>query len=243
MSFLHSPIFWGVVGVVGVFLGIFASAYFSNRKVLEHLEHSSKLIPKDISNIPGLTITMHGKPIQDLIATEIKFFNGGNQTIESSDFAKAEQLGAAIDGTYYGAEISSSNPNSAPAVKVVDEHTLAVDFDFLKPNDSITLILWHNGKASIRGDIKFGKVRKKLGNKSPLSLSTRMPVMLYITDLLFSALLTFSFSEIWGPSIQSFQDFFTSPFLNLSYAISLAIIVVPVLVYAFIHGIDQDLNA
>lgn len=238
MPFWESPIFWGIVGIIGVVLGILASAYFSNRKVLEHHMHSSRLIPKNISNIPGLSVTMHGKPIQNLIATEIKFSNGGNQAIESSDFAKAEKLGAAIDGTYYGSEISSSNPNSAPTVKDVDEHTLAIDFDFIKPKDSITLTLWHDGKASIRGDMKFGKVRKGSGKKSHALL---WPIsMLFISSFLLSLILTLAIADIWEPSIRSFHDFLASPFLYLTITISMAIIVVPILVYSLIQIIKQN---
>lgn len=238
MPWWESGLFWGIVGIIGVCLGIFASSFFSNRKVLEHREHSSSLIPKDISNIPGLAVTMYDKPIQSLFATEITFFNGGNQTIEPSDFAKAEPLGASIDGNYYGAEINSSNPNAVPAVKVVDEHTLAVDFDFLRPKDSITLTLWHDGKASTRGDMKFGRVRKHSGTKSYF-LWFGIAYMVIFT-FMFSAVLTMAISNIWGSSIHSFYDFLSSPFLTLSCLISMAIICVPIAVYVIIQIIKGN---
>lgn len=235
MPFWESSAFWGIVGVVGVALGIFASAFFSNRKVLTYNKESSVLITDDISNIPRLAVTMDSRPIQNLIATEIKFYNAGNQTIISSDLAKLEPLGVFIPNAYFGSKISSDNKNSAPIINTINEHTLAIEFDFIKPGESLTLCVWHDGDLSICGDLYSGKLKEGRKERKLLSLyvsiiGTCMLFLFLLSVLLEMLILAVSGKDI---SLLTLRNIFScNEFIIAWYASSL-IVVIP-LVYRII---------
>lgn len=240
MPFGESPVFWGIVSIIVAVLWIVASACFSyfwaNRKVLEHSTHPSALITEDISSIPGLAVMMQGQPIQNLTATEVIFSNAGNQPLQPSDFAKAEPLGVFTSGICYGAQVKANNPNSTPKINAVEEHILDVEFDFLKPKESITLIVWHDGDVSMRGDLISGKVRegKNKGKNTLKSISITLTVFI----LIFASLLTIAFSKIWGTPITDVDSFLSSPFLYFSIIISYGIILIPILIYSLIQFIE-----
>lgn len=240
MPFWESPVFWGIVSIIGVCLGIYASAYFSNRKVLEYSIHPSALITEDLSNIPGLTVMMYGQAIQDLTATEVTFSNAGNQTLEPSDFAKTEPLGVSVSGICFGVQLKSDNPNSAPIVNPVDVHIFDVEFDFLRPKESLTLILWHDGDASIRGDLKSGKIRAK-SKKLDISVLSGALLLGFFEFIIFVPM-TFFLADLRNESIFTLNDFLFSKAALLALDLSVLVVVIPLVIFVLIDWIKDLIN-
>ena len=160
--------FWGIggfaVGVIALILSIVFYLCGKKRQLLEHQTTSIQLITKRMSNISGLTITFNNAPIENLTSTTIKFINSGNQTIHSSDFASMEPLSIVVNGCFYSlknsCKIESDNPNSTPQIEILNMNTAYIQFDFLKPKQSFSITLLHNGKLIIEGELKNGTRRE-----------------------------------------------------------------------------------
>jgi len=170
MLFWESNVFWGVAGIVaGVVVATFYFLIGKSNKLLEYEVISTNLITDNITNIPGISIMLDGKSIENLVSTTIKFINSGNQTIVSGDFAVLEPLSVTVTGqflsTKHGYQVSCDNPNSFPFIKIVNNKTANIEFDFLKPKQSLTITIWHSGKLSVLGELKTGKkaqIQRKL---------------------------------------------------------------------------------
>ena len=165
MPFWESSIFWGIAGIVaGIIVATFFFLIGQNKKLLEYQVITANLVTKDITNIPGISIMLDGEPLEDLVSTTIKFTNSGNQTIVPDDFATLEPLGATVTGQFlsakHGYQVSCDNPNSCPYIKIINDNTANIDFDFLKPKQSFTITLWHSGILSVLGELKAGRRRK-----------------------------------------------------------------------------------
>ena len=165
MPFWESSLFWGIVGLVG---GLAVAVFFfilgKSRRVLGYDITSTPLVTEKMTDIPGLSVTLDGRPVQNLTSTTVKFTNEGNQTITLSDFAAREPLSISFSGgllnTWYGHFVSSQNPNSTPTLEIIDDTTMNVEFDFLKPKQAFAVTLLHDGEFSVAGELKSGAVRK-----------------------------------------------------------------------------------
>ena len=211
MFFLESPVFWGIVGIIGVAVGIIGS-YLPNRKVIKYHVACTKIITASETELPGLMVKLDDKPIQSLMVTTITFQNVGFQPIRSSDIAQIEPLGAHISGECFKYTLSSSNLKSGLTATqtrteaqegMQDGCTLNLHFDFLKRKDYFKMCLWHDGAVSPRGELISGKLKKDDKDKkdliwcifmelmyaagiaiSPLYVSTIIPAMIQSCDWL-----------------------------------------------------------
>lgn len=192
MSFLESPVFWGIVGIIGVAVGIIGT-YLPNRKVIKYRVKCTEIITATAAQFPRLVVNLDGKPIQNLILTTITFQNIGYQTIASSDIAQLEPLGAHVSGECFGYILNSSNSNSALTATQtrVDAPegthggcTLNLQFDFLKRKDCLKVSLWHDGAVSVRGELKSGKLKKNDKGKEELISSICLELVYVIIMLL-----------------------------------------------------------
>lgn len=189
MPQLDSSTFWGIVGIIGVVAGIIGS-YLPNRKVIKYHIACTEIITATATKIPGLMVRLDDKPIRNLILTTITFQNVGYQTITSSDIAQLEPLGAHISGECFGYVPNSSNLNSALTVTqtmIAPEGiqagcTLDLHFDFLKRNDDLRIFLWHDGTVSVRGELKFGKLKSADKNKKDLIWCIYME-LIYVANI------------------------------------------------------------
>lgn len=195
MPFWESSLFWGIAGIVAGF--VVATFFFligKNKKILEYQVTSTNLITKDMAEIPGINITLDGQPVANLISSTVKFMNAGNQTIVPDDFATLEPLGIGVEkhllSLQHGYHISSDNPNSCPLIKAIDDKTINIEFDFLKPKQSFLVTVLHDGDISIFGELKAGKTREFRDKSLWISivLGVLIGVMGIFTGLLFAFL-------------------------------------------------------
>ena len=144
MPLWESSAFWGIAGIVG---GILVSTFFfirgKSRKILKYEIRSTALITKNMLNIPEISITLAGQPVQSITSSTIKFTNIGNQTITSDDFAKLAPLRISVKNKFFstvdGFQIASDNPYTAPVLHETNENAIDILFDFLRPKQSISI--------------------------------------------------------------------------------------------------------
>jgi len=158
-----------IVGIGGLLVGIWGGyiGYKGRRtQIMEYCISSSKIITNRINNIPGLQIVVGGEFTSDLTLTEIEFINQGNSTINYSDFATLAPLQVISSGHFFNLEtikedsISSDNPNLNPKIEIVDSKTLNLIFEYLKPKQSFSISILHDGEVTVEGDLKAGKLRQ-----------------------------------------------------------------------------------
>ena len=161
-------VLWGIAGIIVGLIGIIVSAFSffcgKSKKLLEHRMESTQLITEKMTSVQNLKLTIDDQPIESLASTTIKFINSGNQSIFSSDFAPKEPLGVTITGHLYGHDVFADNQNSIPLIQPFDNKTYHITFDFLKPKQSFSITLIHNGTLEIIGELMDGKRRKYRNN-------------------------------------------------------------------------------
>lgn len=159
---------------------------------MEYEISSTQLITEEMTNIPGLKITMDQQPIKNLTSTTIKFTNTGNQTILSSDFAAIDPLGVAVNGQFLnitnGCMVKTNSPNASPSLKVLNDFTMGIEFDFLKPKRSLYITLLHNGKIAPTGELKDGTMREHVN--IPRYLIARASILSSFATILSTYILT-----------------------------------------------------
>lgn len=157
MPWWESSLFWGITGLVG---GILISTIFyfvgKERYLMKYRIATKQIISSDITNIAGITIFFNEHPIKELVKTTIKFTNSGNQTIEPSDYAVKEPLCIHILGHLYQHSVSAENNNSIPTITPIDSDKYKIEFDFLKPKQSFTIEIFHNGNIDVLGELRSG---------------------------------------------------------------------------------------
>lgn len=116
------------------------------------------IISSEISNLAGIKIFFNDHPITELTQTTVKFTNCGNQTIEPFYYASKEPLCIHIPGHLYQHSASAENNNSMPAITPMDNSRYKIDFDFLKPKQSFTIELFHDGNIDVSGELKTGNI-------------------------------------------------------------------------------------
>ncbi|MCI8414930.1 MAG: hypothetical protein HFF00_04795 [Ruminiclostridium sp.] len=164
MSFGESSIFWGIIGLVG---GLIVATFFyflgKKKVLLEYSITSTNLISKQMPSIPGMSITLDGKPVECLTLSKVKFINSGNQTIYPGDFAPLAPLAIITEGNLFsstsGFRIDSDNPNLHPSITVLNNRA-TLSFDFIKPKESFSITILHDGKVSVLGELTSGKNRE-----------------------------------------------------------------------------------
>lgn len=163
MPFWDSSAFWGIAGIVG---GILVSTFFfirgKSKKILKYEIRSTVLITKNMLNIPEISITLAGQPVQSVTSSTIKFTNIGNQAITSDDFAKLAPLRISVKNKFFsmadGFQIVSDNPNTAPVLHETNEKAVVISFDFLRPKQSFSITFLHDGALSADGHLKTGEM-------------------------------------------------------------------------------------
>lgn len=163
MSFWESSVFWGIAGIIG---GFIVAAFFfyvgKAKKSLVYQISTSALITDEINSTPGLKISVGNEPAINVSSTTITFINGGNQTINSSDFATLSPLQIITSEHFFNAEnidvsyIKTRNKALNPRIRVVEKNKIIVEFEYLKPKQEFEITVLHDGELSVSGDLKTG---------------------------------------------------------------------------------------
>ena len=163
-------------GIVGIILGVlgivFAFVFYykgKKKKKLVYNTESTVLVSEDLSSYENLRISYNGKEITSLTSTTIKIKNIGNDIIEPNDFVPSTPIIIKANGSFLLQDptkykIEQDNTKNRVSLEKLDDNTIKVIFDFLKPKDSFSITVLHTGEISVGGDLKQGNV-KNYSNK------------------------------------------------------------------------------
>lgn len=205
MPFWESSIFWGIAGIVG---GFIVAAFFfyvgKAKKSLVYQISTSALITDEINSTPGIKISVGNEPAVNVTSTTITFINGGNQTINSSDFASLSPLQIITSEHFFNAEnidvsyIKTRNKALNPKIRVIEKNRIIVEFEYLKPKQEFEITVLHDGELSVSGDLKTGILQSY---NSALKTSEYKHVSKVLVPILISitaGILTATLSSVMG---------------------------------------------
>lgn len=168
MTLWESTPFWGIVGLIGgAIISTTISIILKNRKTLTYDLRAWCPVLNNTYGLSDYTISLNGEPIKSLHRTQIKFKNVGNETIYCSDFAdtmpltiKASQrlFPTTPDRKHQMASFTFGRRHISHLL-IIDERTIQVEFEFLKPRESFTVEVLFDGKISISGELKSGEIK------------------------------------------------------------------------------------
>lgn len=160
----ESSILWGIIGLIGtIFFGYIFYLKSTKEKILLCKFNSMTVISDYITKYKGLRVTYKKKKIKQLKVSTITIKNTGNDTIDENDIAPSCHITFATTKNFLlddieDSEIIASNKSISVKLHKISNNKIELNFDFLKPQDMITVSLLHNGKLSVFGDLKNGTI-------------------------------------------------------------------------------------
>lgn len=157
MPWWESSLFWGVVGIVVGFL--ISTIYYligKERISMKHHITSKLIITKETLVAAGVNLVFDNQTINQLIETTVKFTNSGNRTIEPLHYATKEPLGIYVVGHFFRYNVWADNKNSIPNIKLIGDDKYKIEFDFLKPKQTFSIKLFHDGTVDVFGELRSG---------------------------------------------------------------------------------------
>lgn len=158
--------------ILTIFFGILSYVFYRKgikKKKLSITSNSTILVSKDLSNYNGLQISYNNEEIKTLTNTSITIRNIGNDVIEDNDITPSDPIIISTTNKFLSTngeeyKVTSSNKKVSTSVQKIDDSKLQLSFDFLNPNNELSITLLHNGKISVNGDLKNGYVDKVSNN-------------------------------------------------------------------------------
>lgn len=191
-----------VVGILGFVSGAVFYLKGKSKKILEYKKTSTNLITQDIADIPNLKISVGDEPTSDLTSTTVQFTNAGNVSIKLSDIATIKIISS---GHFFNSDdissdhVLSDNKYLKPSVAISDNHKIKINFNYLKPRQSFSITVLHDGKIDVIGDLVSGTFREyepKIGDIQGSASHHTNPLSVYIICGVLTA--TIILLSAWG---------------------------------------------
>lgn len=189
-------------------LGIALAGYFYIKskpfKLIASASRSFRIISDRSQKVPGLEVSIHGKPASVVTVTRLAIWNTGNRTVDSSDIPSIDPL---IIHSTKGAHIfdievteQTKNANQVSVVKSDASNNYQIHFEYLDPGDGALLNIVHNGKDvdefTLKGSVKGGKIGKTGGADEAISAPASMvgpPIQLSMSGREYFGLMGYLF--------------------------------------------------
>lgn len=158
----ESSILWGIIGLTAtIFFGYIFYIKSIKNKSLSIFTTSDTLVSESLTKYKGLKIFYNKKHIKELVSTTITIKNIGNLTIEVSDISSSSPITFCASKEFLLNDVKdyilySSNKNSSFSLLKINKSKIQLVFDYLKPEEEISLTLLHSGILKISGDLKNG---------------------------------------------------------------------------------------
>lgn len=168
-----------IISVVLAIVSIVASYIFfrksTKRKKLSIFAFSSEIISKDLAKNEKLQFSYNEQEISSLTSSTIQIVNEGNDTIESGDFYKGKPLTITTSTPLLSRDddclkIETSNSKTKITTDYINDNTIQIEIEALRPKDFVAITLLHSGTIHIDADLKSGTVDNMLGGRSMLSV-------------------------------------------------------------------------
>lgn len=172
---MTNPVAWAVLAastIISVVLAIVFYLKAKERKVLTYCLRSSSLIRGKKRKLEKLSITYAGNQIDNLSVSRFTIWNSGNKTLNKDDIVATKEvtITALEENKILDAElIACSEGTNNFSVKIIDEHTVKVLFDYVDKKEGAVVQILHTGtNDTLRIDykIKGGMPIKKFINET-----------------------------------------------------------------------------
>lgn len=196
-----------ILGLIVSILSLLFSYIFykksNKKKILQIVSSSNVLVSNEFNKFDYLKIMCGDIEVKNLKSSKIKLKNIGNETIDSSDIAPLDPIIISVsnkylvnDPTKYDVQFTNSKMNVC--LNKINDTQIQVTFDFMKPQDEISIFLLHDGDISISGDIKSGilqikeepDIRKHAGVEKIFNENSLFPGIIGVLGAISGAFLT-----------------------------------------------------
>lgn len=172
---MNSPIAWTILAILAVVSFIYAIVCQHKNKEKKEFSYCLKfnnLIQKKKSDFDKLLITYNGQMVEDLCVSRFTVWNSGNRTLNSTDIVDSKELTISVADNCKILDtdlIYCSEETNKFSLKVVDESTVKLFFEYVDVNDGLVVQIIHTGSDDdIRIDckIKGGNQIKNIVNET-----------------------------------------------------------------------------
>lgn len=172
---MNSPIAWTILAILAIVSFIYAIVCQHQNKEKKEFSYCLKfnnLIQQKKSDFDKLLITYNGQMVEDLCVSRFTVWNSGNRTLNSTDIVDSKELTISVSDKCKILDtdlIYCSEETNKFSLKVVDESTVKLLFEYVDVNDGLVVQIIHTGSDDdIRIDckIKGGNQIKNIVNET-----------------------------------------------------------------------------
>lgn len=234
---MANPYAWAIISFIAIASFIYAIVCQhknKEKKEFSYRRQSNSLIVKKKSKFKKLSVAYDGQEIDDLTVSRFIIWNSGNKTLDKEDMVPSKELTifTSEDQIILDTELVARTEDSNRfLIRVIDEHTVKIYFDYADKKDGIVLQNIHTGtKKDIKLDCKIkggNPIKDTMPQKSPAKeIRDLLFGRLYAMFLMLGVLSMLAFLVVCSIAIfdSSVQSFFFQPISKLVSARTEAII-------------------
>lgn len=168
----NSAILWGIISLLSTIFFGFLFGYIFYKKSIKKKKlyiyvNSNILISEDLSNYEGIKILYNSEEIVTLTSSTIIISNIGNDIVEINDVISSDPIIITTSEKFLSNKLDeynliTSNKKVTATLQKIDDSTLQLVFEFLRPKDKIKVTLLHSGIINIEGELKIGTIEKNI---------------------------------------------------------------------------------
>lgn len=179
----NSAILWGIISLFSTIFFGFLFGYIFYKKAIKKKKmyiyvDSNILVSEDLSNYNGLKILYNNEEIDTLTSSTIIITNIGNDLIELNDIVSSAPITISTSNKFLSNNIErytveTSNKKANASLLKINDSTLQLIFEFLRPKDKIHVTLLHSGTINIEGELKIGTIEKNIDYNQNIHLKSK----------------------------------------------------------------------
>ena len=148
---MDSPIAWAILAIIAIVSFIYAIICQQKNKEKKEFSFclkSNHLIRGKRSKFEKLSITYDGQQIEDLCVSKFTVWNSGNRTLNRTDMVESKELTISVTDECRILDvelIACSDETNGFSVKIENEHTVKVLFEYADKKDGAVIQIIHTG--------------------------------------------------------------------------------------------------
>lgn len=175
---MENPLVWTLLSfctIAALIFAVFTWIKGKRRRIIKCVDSTFEIVRGGVNVIDGFKLLYNGVEIDNLTVTKFAIWNGGNETLNSSDVVKSKSLSISCseDVTILDAKIIAENEKSnAFKIDLMDEKKIQITFDYIDPQNGVVVQVLHTGHSkdiTVEMKIKGGKMSKQASKTMFLS--------------------------------------------------------------------------
>lgn len=159
-----------LLGVLVTVIALILQIRDKKRRAIYYTISSTTLVDGEVSQIKGIKILFQDKEVSTVAISTIKLWNGGNETLEQSDFYPEHELKIVVpqnEKILASAVIEETDDTCKVEIAALNhkENEVVISFYCFEPQQGATINVYHTNinerETELVGKIKDGKVINK----------------------------------------------------------------------------------